>query len=282
MDISTERHQNINVINNERRVLLKFVTNDQAYIIEDKCEATWFLQQGGLDNIIGWGVRGFCCDKSWYNFDDPYMQLQLNENGVLLTVNVTPGQYTGSTLGPAVAAAMNLIGANTYSVIYNTITRRFTIQRTAGVLPWTIDWTVSPIKRYLGFERNVVFALGNPLMVSTDAPSLYRTLSINLRSKILGGTEITSLQANWQDNKNLLTVINVDYTDFAGTTTQEEKLIAFNDHGVSKSYHRLINPIRLEQIDLSLTYDDNLPVVFNKPKLGFAAEIEFILDDKQY
>ena len=281
MDITSD-YNDVRVIKRgDRKTLLKLTTNQNSRVDEPLARAEWVIPQGGIDNVIGWCIRGFCCDKSWYNFEDPYMTLVLVENGANITINITNGNYTPLTFATAVAAALNLAGANTYSVTFNNITEYYTIQRTAGALTWTIDWSLSPVRRYLGHTRLTVFPEGNPLIVSTDRPSFYRTLSINLKSATLGGTEITSGIAVFGDNVNLTTVINVEYTIFAGTTLQEQRLIAFNDHDIDKSYNMLVNPIKLTYIDFYLTYDDALPVKFNKPFLGFAVEVDLLIDDSK-
>ena len=94
---------------------------------------------------------------TYYVYNSTNNTFTLTANGhAPVTVTIPVGNYTVSELATVFGAALNLVGATTYTVTYSDTTAKYTITDTANV-PFTFTFGASPVSPsiLLGFAEGV-------------------------------------------------------------------------------------------------------------------------------
>lgn len=99
-----------------------------------------------------------------------------NEGGSDLTVTITPGYYTESTLATAIAAAMTAAGG-TYTCTYSAVTYKFTIAETAGPTAFVLKWSSNKKTQKLGSMLG--FGISDTASTTSQTGSQGGSLRIN-------------------------------------------------------------------------------------------------------
>jgi len=102
-------------------------------------------------------VESFQMFSLQYPIRSPYNALMFMENGssTVVTVSVTPGSYSGSSLAAALQTQINAYASNTYTVTFNityqTISIATPIPNTIAILPYSSG---STLNNAIGFTSN--------------------------------------------------------------------------------------------------------------------------------
>lgn len=170
-------------------------TNDQ----DDKTDWPTFFLTRPLQNIVGMKVLQAEIPFSYYVINSSNNTFSLNESGVVPTATVTipVGNYTSSSLASAFGTALTTssvaLGAKTYTVVYSTLTQKFTITSTAApgstftlTFGTSTDTGNTNPRFYLGFPAGATTSNTTPSLESPNIPQISGPNYIYLNSEVLG------------------------------------------------------------------------------------------------
>lgn len=108
------------------------------------------------------------------------------ENAIDRQATIPPGYYTGISLGPAIIAAMNSVGLQTYTHTYDASNMIYTIS-TVGVLVYSISTGVSSINTLIGYTNTSATSSGGDLSSAepiniSGTSSVYFFTNVNIDS----------------------------------------------------------------------------------------------------
>jgi hypothetical protein len=158
--------------------------------------------------------------------------------GVYYTVVLTPGSYSAPEMASEIATLMTVLGTQTYSGTYNSITKQMTI---TAIIPdtWSFDSStlLYPVNDYIGF----------PITNNTLVTGHVGTKPVNLSTGLYVDLELV----NWE-NGNLHTGGQADifhripllggygdYVHYQNTDIQDFTLVT--DEQLQKVHIRLLN-----------------------------------------
>jgi hypothetical protein len=95
--------------------------------------ATWYITDVRLNLLTKYSIslQTIEFNNAVYPFNAYNNKIYFDEGAGTLTATITPSSYTGSTLATELTTQLTAIGA-TYTVSYNSVTKKFTISITAG------------------------------------------------------------------------------------------------------------------------------------------------------
>ena len=133
-------------------------------------------------------VLSFNMPKSYYLINSSNNTWQVNENGTLHTVTLTPGNYSATTLVTEIKTRMTSAGlAYTYNTIFSSITGRltWTASNVTGAQPSFIFPSTSfGIYRIIGFDRGQTAVFSANSLTSTNIINLQLANSISVMSNL--------------------------------------------------------------------------------------------------
>lgn len=195
---------------------------------------------------------------TWNNITSNNNKFNLLEpTPATFNITITAGHYNGTTLAAAVQTALNASGAvNTYTVVYNTTTFKFTISATGN---FQLDFTVADsMAAALGFGE-VITALNNTV-TSTGVAVINADSEVFIESNLVGGIDNgvvsyftgTSTDRHWLASVPLCgcygSILNYNSSDTSPWFTTSQSVIGDTITPVVMSFKLILlsgNPISL-------------------------------------
>lgn len=152
-------------------------------------------------------------------------RIDFTEAGALVAT-LTPGTYaTGALLAAEVQTQLNAAGGNTYTCTYSGATNKFTITKTAGADPITLNWATGPnLARSVGvdmgysvaddsgggpYESDLTNYQSRHYVLLTMSTSTRATLSAVVGHNLLTGAGAGSIRIQGDDNADF-SLLDVD------------------------------------------------------------------------
>jgi hypothetical protein len=192
----------------------------------------WKLKRN-LKNIQSFRLIGGTLPGDLYNINTGWNKFTFLENNIKYTISLNPGKYDGSSIATELERALNASGlANTYDVLFSTITNKLNINRISGT-----------------YNFSFLFGTGNYLDKFEDYTGTVETITNDYLSSI--GCPA-----------RMLGFVSIDYSDTSGIITAPYPV----DIGwfLNKVYlHINVNTsLELNRIELSQASHDPYTIIF--------------------
>ena len=123
---------------------------------------------------------------TWDNITTSNNKFSIIESGpTTIPITIATGHYTGATLADAVQAAMNLVGGQTYTVVYDPNTFTFQI---SSASPFQLDFTVDDsMASSLGFTN--IITTSSTELTSPNVAILQPDTEVFISSNLISGID---------------------------------------------------------------------------------------------